>query len=110
MRWGRTRGGYNGDSNPEGGSAVLLRIRVRDGHSDRSRKHAARLNRRAVAARPRIRWSAPRPCARMTQGLTEKPSVGSFRHHRRFNANGESLVDIGRSYGVSHSTISRLEV
>jgi len=25
-------------------------------------------------------------------------------------ANGESLVDIGRSYGVSHSTISRLEV
>jgi putative ABC transport system substrate-binding protein len=23
-------------------------------------------------------------------------------------ANGESLVDIGRSYGVSHSTISRL--
>jgi len=51
VRWGRTRGGYNGDSNPEGGSAVLLRIRVRDGHSDRSRKHAARLNRRAVAAR-----------------------------------------------------------
>jgi DNA invertase Pin-like site-specific DNA recombinase len=25
-------------------------------------------------------------------------------------ANGESLVDIGRSYGVSYSTISRLEV
>src|SRR6516225_7238978 len=25
-------------------------------------------------------------------------------------ASGESLVDIGRSYGVSHSTISRLEV
>ena len=39
-----------------------------------------------------------------------KPKLSDFQIREALvrRANGESLVDIGRSYGVSHSTISRL--
>jgi DNA invertase Pin-like site-specific DNA recombinase len=39
-----------------------------------------------------------------------KPKLSQFQVREALvrRANGESLVDIGRSYGVSHSTISRL--
>ena len=39
-----------------------------------------------------------------------KPKLSAFQVSEALSrrANGESLVDIGRSYGVSHSTISRL--
>jgi DNA invertase Pin-like site-specific DNA recombinase len=39
-----------------------------------------------------------------------KPKLSQFQIAEALSrrANGESLVDIGRSYGVSHSTISRL--
>jgi len=39
-----------------------------------------------------------------------KPKLSDFQVREALvrRANGESLVDIGRSFGVSHSTISRL--
>jgi len=39
-----------------------------------------------------------------------KPKLSEYQVKEALTrrANGESLVDIGRSYGVSHSTISRL--
>jgi DNA invertase Pin-like site-specific DNA recombinase len=39
-----------------------------------------------------------------------KPKLSAFQIKEALarRANGEALVDIGRSYGVSHSTISRL--
>ena len=39
-----------------------------------------------------------------------KPKLSAFQMQEAMarRANGESLSDIGRSYGVSHSTISRL--
>ena len=43
-------------------------------------------------------------------GRPLKLSEYQIREALARRANGESLVDIGRSYGVSHSTISRLEV
>jgi len=42
-------------------------------------------------------------------GRPLKLSEYQIREALARRANGESLVDIGRSYGVSHSTISRLE-
>src|SRR6516165_11297407 len=41
-----------------------------------------------------------------------KPKLSDFQVREALvrRANGESLVDIGRSFGVSHSTISRLQL
>ena len=42
--------------------------------------------------------------------LGRKPKLSAFQIVEAMarRANGEALADIGRSYGVSHSTISRL--